>query len=120
MVYQIYYKENEMPTIICDGKNSFERIKMGEATLVRTFSAGIHFGLVKKRKGKEVTLVNARRLWSWAGACSLSQIAVNGVDLDGSRISVAVPEIILTEVIELIPMTKKASKQMMEAKPWKK
>ena len=109
-----------MPTIICDDKKEFTRIKMSNVTLVRTYSAGVHFGVVKKRKGKEVTLVNARRLWSWSGACSLSQVAVDGVNIKESKISVTVPEITLTEAVELIPMTKEATELMMGAKPWKK
>lgn len=109
-----------MATIICDGKSDIVRVKAGKVTLVRTFSAGVHFGIVKKRKGKEVTLINARRLWSWEGACSLSQVAVDGVNLEESKISITVPEITLTEAIELIAMSDKAAEQMMEAKPWKK
>ena len=109
-----------MATIIVDGKPTIERVKAGKITLVRTHTAGVHFGIVKKHKGKEVTLVLARRLWSWEGACSLSQVAVDGVSLASSKISVTVPQIILTEAIELITMTEKASKQMMEAEPWKK
>ena len=109
-----------MATIIVDGKPTIERVKVGKVTLVRTHSAGVHFGIVKKRKGKEVTLVLARRLWAWKGACSLSQVAVDGVNLSSSKISITVPEITLTEAIELIPMNEKASKQMMEAEPWKK
>ncbi len=36
--------------------------------LVRTYSAGVHFGILVKRDGKEVTLANCRRIWSWNGA----------------------------------------------------
>lgn len=88
--------------------------------LIRTHSAGVHFGEIVSRKGKEVKLKNARRLWCWKGACSLSQVAIDGVDLSGSNISVALPEITLTEAIEIIPMSEKAAKQMMEAAAWKK
>jgi len=109
-----------MPTLIMDNDSKIRRVNMTDVTLVRTYSAGVHFGIVKKRKGKETTLVNARRLWSWKGACSLSQVAMDGVDYAQSKISVVVPEITLTEVIELIPMSKKAAKDMMGAESWKK
>jgi Domain of unknown function (DUF6948) len=116
-----YVRRTNMPMIqiISDDSKEIKRIKVSNVTLVRTISAGVHFGIVKKHKGKEVTLVNARRLWFWSGACSLSQVAVDGVNLSESKISVTVPEIILTEAIELISMTDAASKQMMEAEPWK-
>ena len=52
-----------------------------------------------------MTLTNARRLWSWSGAFTLSAVATQGVDRANSRISVAVPEILLTEGIEIIPVS---------------
>ena len=77
--------------------------------VIRTYSAGVHTGYVKERSGKEVTLINARRLWKWAGAFTLSEIAVNGVSKpNGCKFSVEVPEITLTEAIEIIPCTQKA------------
>lgn len=77
--------------------------------VIRTYSAGVHTGYVKERSGKEVTLINARRLWKWAGAFTLSEIAVSGVsDPKGCKFSVEVPEITLTEAIEIIPCTQKA------------
>lgn len=87
--------------------------------LVRTYSAGVHFGTLTSREGREVVLTNARRLYQWSGACSLSQVAVDGVKLSGSKISVIVPEITLTEAIEVIPMSKQAATTMMEAEAWK-
>jgi len=96
------------------------KLDVSKIVLIRTYSAGVHFGTLKKRNGKEVRLTNARRLWSWSGACSLSQVAVDGVDLANSKISVAVPYILLTEAIEVIGMSETAAKQMMEAKAWQK
>lgn len=102
-----------------------DSIKQGVAlntdniVLVRTYSAGVHFGTLESREGKEVVLTNSRRLYQWSGACSLSQVAVDGVKLSGSKISVIVPEIILTEAIEVIPMSKQAATTMMKAEAWK-
>lgn len=76
--------------------------------VIRTYSAGVHAGYVKEHNGKEVTLVNARRLWKWAGAFTLSEVAVNGVAKpDECKFATTVPEIILTEAIEIIPCTSK-------------
>ena len=95
-------------------------VNLSNIVLVRTYSAGVHFGELKTRDGKEVVLFNARRLWAWVGACSLSQVAVDGVNLAESKISVRVPEITLIEAIEVIPMSELAAKMMMEAPEWKK
>ena len=78
--------------------------KTGSEVLVRTNSAGVHVGVLKSRAGREVVLEQARRIWSWTGAFTLFGVATKGVDRSGSRISVAVPEITLTEVIEIIPV----------------
>ena len=109
-----------MAKIEVDGQEYEPVKKVGSIVLVRTYSAGVHFGILQSREGTEVVLTNARRLWSWGGACSLSQVAMDGVDLENSKISVTVPYITLTQAIELIPMSKQAGKMMMEAEPWKK
>ena len=118
--FKTYRKENQMAEVIIDGEKYEKQQKFGLIVLVRTYSAGVHFGVLESRNGKEVVLKDARRLWSWQGACSLNQVAMDGVDLSNSKISVKVPFITLTEAIELIPMTPNAGKSMMEAKPWKK
>lgn len=69
--------------------------------LVRTYSAGVHFGDLVRREGREVELANARRIWHWEGANTLNEIATAGVG-KGSRVSVPVPSVILTEAIEII------------------
>lgn len=82
--------------------------------IIRTYSAGVHAGYVKKRNGKEVVLVNARRLWKWAGAFTLSEMALNGVSKPNEcKFAVALPEITLTEAIEIIPCTDSAYKSIM-------
>lgn len=76
--------------------------------LVRTFSAGVHFGRLISRKGKEVRLGKARRIWYWKGANTLHEISLRGVTAE-SKISEPIKEIILTEAIEVLPMTAEAT-----------
>ena len=82
--------------------------------LVRTYSAGVHFGYLISRKGKEVNLTKSRRIWKWAGAKTLSEIATSGIDIKNSKIAVPV-EITLTEAIEIISCTPAAVKSITEA-----
>lgn len=82
---------------------------IGDFVLIRTYSAGVHFGTLFEKDGKEVTLINARRLWSWTGALSLSEIANKGLDLKNSKISVAVEAITLTEATEIIKVSEKSN-----------
>ncbi len=88
--------------------------------IVRTYSAGVFAGYVQSRNGKEVTLREARRIWYWDGAASLSQLAVDGTSKpQNCKFPCAVDEILLTEVIEIISCTDKARKSIFEVKVWK-
>jgi hypothetical protein len=78
---------------------------MSEFVIVRTFSAGVHCGLLIFQQGKEVHLRDARRIWRWRGANTLNEVSIKGVSDDYSRISEPVERIELTEAIEIIPCT---------------
>lgn len=77
---------------------------LSDEVIIRTDTAGVHIGTIKSRQGREVILLNARRLWKWAGAFTLNAVATQGVDRANSRISVAVPEIELFNACEAIPV----------------
>ncbi len=94
---------------------------IGKYVLVRTYSAGVHDGILKSRNGKEVTLTNARRIWYWEGAATLSQLAMDGTSKpENCKFPCAVNEILLTEAIEIIPITDKARESIASVKVWKK
>lgn len=85
--------------------------------IVRTYSAGVHFGYLKSRDGKEVQLERSRRIWRWYGAWTLSEIAANGLDSAKSKVAAPV-DIILTEAIEIIEATP-AAVATIDAAEWK-
>ena len=88
--------------------------------LVRTYSAGVFVGQLASRKGKEVTLRQAIRIWHWTGAASLSQLAMEGTSSPSTcRFAVPVTKIVLTEAIEIIAMTKAATTNILQVKPWR-
>ena len=87
--------------------------------IARTYSAGVFAGELESREGKEVHLTNARRLWYWAGAASLSELAVVGTKRPKDcKFPVAVPSITLTEAIEIIPTTKAAEASIKAVPVW--
>ena len=110
--------ESQINTITINGIEYVEKSKANtmptvnyEYCIIRTYSAGVFAGYLKKREGKEVTLANARRIWYWEGAFTLSEIALEGVTKpENCKFSAPVPEIIVTEAIEIIPTTVKAQK----------
>jgi len=92
-------------------------IKKKPYVIVRTYSAGAFAGNLFSRDGKEVVLHNARRLWYWSGAASLSQLAVSGTTKPHEcKFPVAVPEVVLMEAIEILAVTE-AAKASIEAVP---
>src|ERR1700690_2539081 len=94
---------------------------MGRVCMVRTQSAGVFAGKVASRDGKEFTLANARRIWYWTGAASLSQLPIAGTSSPKTcKFPAEIPEVLLTEVIELIPMTEAAIKSIAAVPVWKK
>jgi len=88
--------------------------------IVRTYSAGVFAGNLVARKGKEVTLANARRIWYWSGAASLSQLANDGTAKPGEcKFPAAVSRVNLTEAIEIIDVAKKAELSIKGVPEWR-
>lgn len=88
--------------------------------IVRTRSAGVHAGYLFKRKGREVLLVNSRRIWGWDGACSVSQMSLDGVqEPEKSYFTMTVPKILLLEAVEILECTEQAEKSIKEVPVWR-
>jgi len=93
---------------------------MSKYVIVRTNSAGVFAGNLSKKDGKEVTLKNARRLWFWKGAASLSQLAIDGVSHPlECKFPAPVSSVVLTEAIEILDVTKKAKESISGVPEWK-
>ena len=92
-----------------------------EYCMVRTYSAGVFAGYIESRNRREVVLRNARRIWRWAGAMELCQLATEGTnDPANCKFPAPVDKVLLTEAIEIIPITEKARKSIQEVPVWKK
>lgn len=97
---------------------------IGKKVIVRANRAGVFFGTLKEKAstpaGVEVVLTDSRRLWYWNGACSLSQLAVDGTtEPRDCKFTVVVPEHNIMQVIEIIPCTDKAVESIESVKVWK-
>jgi len=112
-------KEIEKKRIQLLEKLEKEKSKGMKYVIARTYSAGVFAGFLFRENGKEVTLKNARRIWFWKGAASLSELAVRGTSKpDECKFPVAVPEVTLKEVIEITPTTKEGQKSIEGVKEW--
>ncbi|MEF3075200.1 hypothetical protein V2P20_09195 [Methylobacter sp. Wu1] len=88
--------------------------------IVRTYSAGVFAGTIESRNGKEVVMTNARRLWYWSGASSLSQLAMEGVKRPNDcKFPCEVDRVELTEAIEILDCTDAARESIASVPVWK-
>lgn len=95
-------------------------MKNGDKVIVRADKAGVFFGTLAEKNGAEVTLKNARKLWSWAGANTVQQLAVDGTARpEECNFTVFVDEVIVLDVCEIIPCTEKAIASIEGVKEWR-
>lgn len=112
-------KINEVEYVRKDSLPKAEPIN-GEYRIVRTYSAGVFFGIVESRNGQEVVMRNARRIWYWEGAASLSQLAMEGTSKPNAcKFPCAVDRVELLNVIEILDVTEKAKESIDSVKVWK-
>lgn len=93
---------------------------IGKKVIIRGDRSGIEFGELVEYKGQEVTLKNARRIWYWDGAASLSQLAKDGTAKpDECKFTVTINSITILDAIEIIPCTDKAIESIEGVEEWK-
>lgn len=103
-------------------KNLKEEINMeNKYYIIRGDRSGVFFGQIAGRNGQEVELRNVRKIWYWDGACAVEQISVDGTtNPNRCNITVTVPEMMITDAIQIIPCSDKAVSVLSEVKEWKR
>lgn len=76
---------------------------IGKKVIIRTYSAGVWFGLLEQKQNNEVILKDARRMWKWWAkeGISLSSVAMKGIKKEKSKIAEPVT-LVWLEAIEII------------------
>lgn len=93
----------------------------GKYCIVRGDRSGVFAGIVQSQEGREVTITDCRNLWAWEGACAINQLALDGTTRpDNCRFTVVNQEVILLDVIEIIPCSEKAEQSIRGVAAWKK
>lgn len=89
--------------------------------IVRGDRSGVFFGQVAARNGQEVELRNVRKLWYWNGACAVEQLAVDGVTAPADcKFTVVVPEMTITDAIQIVACSERAVKALSGVRVWKR
>ena len=94
---------------------------IGKYCVIRGRYSGVFAGVVKAIDGDNVLASGVRRIWYWDGAASISQLAVDGTASPrGCKFTVTVDEMLIMDVIELIPCTEKAESSIKSVVEWKR
>jgi hypothetical protein len=112
----------ELQALLRAGNEQEQNIKseyIGNYVICRTYSAGVHAGILKSHNSRSCVLHDSRRIWYWEGAASLSEMAMSGVSKpDKCKFPCAVDSICLMEVIEIILCTEIAEKSIRGVPVW--
>jgi len=91
--------------------------------IFRTNRAGVWYGNKKSLDGQVAVVTNARRLWYWSGAASLSQLAIEGVKYPNKcKFTMTIIDdegVYLSDVIEVLPCTGAAINSIDSVQIWK-
>lgn len=120
------HKDSAEYNINNTNNKKMEAIKklIGKKVIVRSYGAGVFFGTLNEFERCEdkytVELLDCRRLWQWAGACSITQLAVDGTKKPAEcRFTITEKSIVITSVIELHECSEDAIKSIENVKEWK-
>lgn len=93
---------------------------IGKKVIIRGDRSGVEFGELVSVDGQTVELKNARRIWYWDGAATLSQLAMEGTSKpDRCKFTVSVDSIAILDTIEIIPCTEKAIISIEGVEEWR-
>ena len=106
----------EIQSLNFNNQSSTLNTQLGEKVIIRTYSAGVWFGKLIEKSGNEVILQDARRMWLWKAAesISLSGCAIYGINQKESKIVEPVEKAWL-EAIEIISCSSKSIQSIQEA-----
>ncbi len=91
----------------------------GKYVVIRTWAAGVHVGFLKSYDAvtRHAVLTESRRIWKWEGAFTLSELSQDGIS--GGKIAIPLPEIMITQVEEIIPTSEKSENIFKTIEPYK-
>ncbi|VTY10068.1 Uncharacterised protein [Neisseria subflava] len=109
-------EEEPLPPVTVTEAKGINDYAIGKEVIIRTYSAGVWFGVLKQKAGNEVILTKARRMYKWWAkeSISLSGVARHGIKQEDSKICGELDSVWL-EAIEIIPVTGDAAESIRTA-----
>ena len=97
---------------------------MSKYVIVRSYAMGVFAGYLDESSTETLKILNdARRIWYWSGAASLSQLATDGTsDPVNCKFPCAVERVELTspQGFEVLSVTEKAKESILSVPVWAK
>ena len=85
---------------------------IGKTVILRCNASGVFLADLADKQGQQVFARNAYRIFCWEGAFTLSEVSQTGVSA-GSRVSQPMPEIEISDCIEVILVTDIAKESIL-------
>ena len=92
---------------------------LNKRVIARIERAGVFHGTLDYIDSDIVRLKDARRIYYWRGALSVTDIAAKGITDGKVTIPVATVEFLSDKIVELNECSEEASKSIEAIKPWK-
>ena len=82
--------------------------------------SGTYYGeIVGEWKGAEVEMTNVRNIHYWHGACSLLQIAEEGLEPTGQRLSMPAKSLVIIDATIVLKCSEAAQARLDKVPQWK-
>lgn len=109
-------EEEPSPPVTVTEAKGINDFAIGKEVIIRTYSAGVWFGVLKQKAGNEVILTKARRMYRWWAkeSISLSGVARYGIKQEDSKICGELDSVWL-EAIEIITVSGNAAESIRTA-----
>lgn len=109
-------EEEPLPPVTVTEAKGINDYAIGKEVIIRTYSAGVWFGVLSQKAGNEVILSKARRMYKWRAkeSISLSGVARHGIKQGDSKICGELDSVWL-EAIEIIPVAGNAAESIRTA-----
>ena len=96
-------------------------IKLNEKYLVRCDRSGVFYGEIIEIQGTTVKIKNARKIFYWTGANCLEQLSMEGTkNPSDCKFTMVVDEIVIFDLIQLLPCSECAIVNIEGVREWKK
>ena len=97
---------------------------IGKRVIIRADRAGVFYGTLAEVESNgdklQVELTDLRRLWYWDGACSLTQLSVEGTKAaDRCKFTIRQASAVIVGVVEILPCSDVACESIEGVEEWK-